>query len=212
MSTKLILYVVFLIILLQVSTYLLSFVQTIRNILSFAFLALCISFGLGLTYNIQYYPVFLLLTYVGAILVATLFVVLTFDIRYEYKQKLTYVEHFWPIMVLTNALDAFFCYSWTILRRVNPYSSEIGPSSISADELKSAFEKCAAKHPDLVETCRNQFITSRDRSLYNNLLDYTNDLHVVSSNFYTNYSFLFICLSIVLSIALMAALAILKHR
>jgi len=99
-----------------------------------------------------------------------------------------------------------------ILRRASPASSEIGPSSISLDELKESFERCSARHPNIVDVCREHFINSRDRSLYNNLVDYTNDLQVVSSNFYTNYSFLFICLAIMLTIALMSALAILKHR
>lgn len=78
----------------QVFTYLLSYAQTIRNIISFALLALCMAFGVGVTYGIHYYPMFILLTYVGAIIVATLFVVLTFDLRYEYKHKNTHVEQF----------------------------------------------------------------------------------------------------------------------
>jgi NADH:ubiquinone oxidoreductase subunit 6 (subunit J) len=105
------LFFVFIFMTMQVSTYLLSYVQTLRNIISFAFLALCISFGLGLTYGVQYYPLFILLTYVGAIIVSTLYVVLTFDIRNEYKQKVSHVDNFWSIIGVTNIIDGVFCLS-----------------------------------------------------------------------------------------------------
>lgn len=212
MNFNIFLHIISVFFILQVSTYLLSYVQTVRNIISFAFLALCMSFGLGLTYGIHYYPIFLMLTYVGAIIVATLFVVLTFDIRAEYKQKSSHVNHFWSVVIVSNIIDGFFIFSWAILRRVVPYSSTIGPSSVSEEDLRAAFERCSTNHPDLVDLCREHFISSKNRSLYNNILDYTNDLNVVSSHFYTTYSFLFICLAILLSIALMSALAILKHR
>lgn len=93
-SFNIILQILFVLFAFQVFTYLLSYVQTIRNIISFALLAICMAFGIGITYGIHYYPMFLLLTYVGAIIVATLFVVLTFDLRYEYKQNVLHFDCF----------------------------------------------------------------------------------------------------------------------
>lgn len=98
-------------VILYVSSYLLSYIQTIRNILSFAFLALCLSFGFGLSFNIHYYPIFLMLTYVGAIVVTTLFVVLTFDIRKEYKQKKKHFDNYLDTLVLSNFIEAFFVFA-----------------------------------------------------------------------------------------------------
>lgn len=74
------------------------------------------------------------------------------------------------------------------------------------------FNKCLANFKDSPEVCHEVFQKKMDVSLYGTVVDHTHDLHVISSNLYTNYSFLFIVLSIMLSISLMASLTILKQK
>lgn len=102
-------YIIFFVSTLYVSTYLFSHIQTIRNIISFAALVVLISFGVGLSFGIHYFPIFFLLTYVGAIIVVTLFVVLTFDIRLEYKQKKKYIDEIFYVLGLAEFFDAVIC-------------------------------------------------------------------------------------------------------
>lgn len=197
---------------LYVSTYLFSYIQTVRNIISFAALVLFLSFGVGVSFGIQYYPMFLMLTYVGAIIVATLFVVLTFDIRKEYKQKKKYIDDIFYVIGLSEAINAFICFCWILLERESVHSSFVGRRFVDPETIERVHERCVLKHGEIFSICDKSFLRHADASLYSHVKTYTNDLHVVSSNLYTNYSFLFICLAILLSISLMAALTILKQK
>lgn len=64
------------------------FVQTIKNLLVFVAIVLAVAANLMLFYGIEFFPIFLGLVYVGAIVVTTLFMVLTFDLRAEYSKKI----------------------------------------------------------------------------------------------------------------------------
>lgn len=80
------------------------FVQTIRNLIAFAVLIFLISINLILFYKIEFFPIFFMLIYIGAIVVITLFMVLTFDLRAEYSSKKIY-----DARALTNSSVYFVC-------------------------------------------------------------------------------------------------------
>jgi hypothetical protein len=60
-----------------------TFVQTIKNLLAFIALMFTISVMLILVLRIEFMPLFFLVTYLGAIIITLMFLVLTFDRREE---------------------------------------------------------------------------------------------------------------------------------
>ncbi|HYD92332.1 MAG TPA: hypothetical protein VEA37_12695, partial [Flavobacterium sp.] len=56
----------------------------------------------GVLLELEFYPIFLILVYLGAIVVNTLFVILTFDIREEYRLRDTVEE--WMYMFSVQML------------------------------------------------------------------------------------------------------------
>lgn len=72
------------------------FVQTLRNIIVFFLIVSLTGCLVSQLLSLEFYPVFLLLVYLGAIVVNTLFVILTFDIREEYRLRDTVEE--WPVL------------------------------------------------------------------------------------------------------------------
>ncbi len=62
--------------------------QTIRNLLAFMALVFVVSINLMIHLAIEFFPIFFMLVYIGAIVVTVLFVVLTFDLRAEYNKKI----------------------------------------------------------------------------------------------------------------------------
>src|ERR1700744_3075590 len=64
-----------------------AFIQTIKNLLFFVALVSAVSLNFLLYYGVEFFPIFFILIYVGAIIVSTLFMVLTFDLRREYTRR-----------------------------------------------------------------------------------------------------------------------------
>jgi len=81
---------IFSILLIIVMPFFCVFVQTIKNLIAFAVLIFLIAINLMLFFSIEFLPLFFMLIYVGAIIVTTLFMVLTFDLRAEYSSKKTF--------------------------------------------------------------------------------------------------------------------------
>ena len=76
--------------------------QTLKNIIVFFLIIVMTSCLAGVLLELEFYPIFLILVYLGAIVVNTLFVILTFDIREEYRLRDTVEE--WMYMFSVQML------------------------------------------------------------------------------------------------------------
>jgi len=63
------------------------FVQTIKNLIFFILIVIAVCVNLMLSYGMEFFPIFFILVYIGAIVVSTLFMVLTFDLKFEYIKR-----------------------------------------------------------------------------------------------------------------------------
>src|ERR1700722_6432602 len=77
----------FTLLLLVMVPFFLAFIQTIKNLIFFVSLVTAVSLNFLLYYGVEFFPIFFILIYIGAIIVSTLFMVLTFDLRREYVRK-----------------------------------------------------------------------------------------------------------------------------
>lgn len=75
------------------------------------------------------------------------------------------------------------------------------------------YNKCMA-HQDMAPEFCNKFFgkTEVSRGLYHSIGEKINDIVIISDNLYTNYGLLFLILGVILTMALLSALAILKSK
>ena len=98
--------ILFIILLLLIIPLFSTFIQTVKNLIVFIVLILLISINLMLFYSLEFFPIFFILVYIGAIVVTTLFMVLTFDLRTEY------VKQIFSPKALANSFLYFFLTSF----------------------------------------------------------------------------------------------------
>ena len=182
------------------------FIQTIKNLILFVFFIVVISLSLMLSFGLEFFPIFFILVYVGAIVVTTLFMILTFDLRAEYVKK-----------VFSNkALFNVFLYFF--ITPVIYYTAVLFPNFFFNDhemdilDKSYLFQRCQ-KTIDLDPVFCNKYFgeLGGDRSLYGFIQEQNSDIAVISSNLYSHYSLLFIILGIILTLALLAALTLVKY-
>jgi NADH:ubiquinone oxidoreductase subunit 6 (subunit J) len=186
-------------------------VQTIKNLIFFAALITLVAASLGQYYHVHYFPIFMMLIYIGAVIVSALFVVLTFDLRKEYRSGRSFVSNYLSI------LSTYFLLTPTTFLLSLHFSGALVltpkttlPGRLNLVEIYAAC--CDNPHFSNM-FCDDQLkLVLRDRGLYDVLLSSSNDLFIVSSTFYTTHSLLFLTLSILLSLALVAAMSIIKNR
>lgn len=161
------------------------FVQTLRNIIVFFLIIAMTSCLTGLLLNMEFYPVFLVLVYLGAIVVSTLFVILTFDIREEYRLRDT-TEGWVGIFIIQAAL---MCLAIVFL------------PAVITDVLSERHERTKAfRTPENV--CSYVQAISRTHA----------DADVLSATTYSSFSEYFMAAGIILTMALFVALAIAKPK
>jgi len=182
------------------------FVQTIKNLIAFVFLIFLISINLMLFFSIEFFPIFFMLIYIGAIIVTTLFMVLTFDLRSEYASKKT----FEPKALFNMSLyffSSFFIFTLvTYLQRTLWKNGSLGEL-----ERIQVYTECMATRGIEARFCANHFgKTAADRGFYHTTGENINDITIIADHLYTTYAPLFILLGVILTIALLAALSILK--
>ena len=182
------------------------FIQTIKNLILFVFFIVVISLSLMLSFGLEFFPIFFILVYVGAIVVTTLFMILTFDLRVEYVKK----------TFSNKALFNIFLYFF-----ITPavyYLAILFPNFFfegrEMDVLDKSylFHRCQ-KTTDLDPVFCNKYFgeLGGDKSLYGFIQDQNSDIAAISSNLYSHYSLLFIILGIILTLALLAALTLVKY-
>lgn len=101
-----------------------SRVETLKNLLSFAVVVAFVALLLGSVFSVQYFPIFLLLVYVGAVVVTTLFISLTLDLRLE-RNKNRYHPRFFASVVTYFILAPsilFFHTLISIVFKLNSFS------------------------------------------------------------------------------------------
>lgn len=182
------------------------FIQTIKNLIMFAIIIMVVSGALMAHFGLEFFPLFFMLIYIGAIIVSTLFMVLTFDLRREYVKKIYFEGAFFNI-------SAYFFISAFSLPVINFFGSKLWPHG-SADEFDRllAYNLCLENPLMANSFCARHFGGGYgvNKSLYNTLLEHTNDIAPISDNLYTSYGLLFIILGVILTMALFAALTMLK--
>jgi len=183
------------------------FVQTIKNLIAFVFLIFLVSINLMLFYSIEFFPIFFMLIYIGAIVVTTLFMVLTFDLRAEYSSRKVYEPK-----ALFNAF-IYFISSFVFLAVNSLFERSLWKyGSLDEYDRIEILNQCLARRGLHANFCNTHFGgAANSRGLYNAVGESINDVAVISDNLYSNYGALFVILGVLLTMALLAALTLLKR-
>lgn len=157
------------------------FVQTLRNIIVFFLIVSLTGCLVSQLLGLEFYPVFLLLVYLGAIVVNTLFVILTFDIREEYRLRDTVED--WPVLFAVQGV-------LTIL------------SILLATPVLSVFlkERCDTANLFAGDVADSNFMRLVSQS--------HTDLNSVAGVMYSSLSEYFLSVGVVLTMALFVAISI----
>ena len=148
-----------------------------------------------------------MMIYIGAIIVTVLFLVLTFDLRSEYNGKVYDPKGLFNSTLFLISSSGFFF----VAAASNKFLWQNGV--LGERERLTVYNKCL-ENIDLAPDFCNKFYGKNeiDRGLYYSIGEKVNDVAVVSDNLYTSYALLFIVLGVILTIALLVALAILKDK
>jgi len=185
-----------------------SRIETIKNLLYFAAIVFLVAASLGFYYGTYYIPIFFALVYVGAVTVSTLMVVLTFDLRAEYTKVKFHAKFVLSIILYYSLSAAAFSVS---LLAFKPIDRATHP--LTHSDILEKYMKCLSNRSNSVQFCTDNYkAMGRELSFIEKLSGPTSDIHTLSSNFYTTYALLFIVLAVLLTMALIAALSIIKKR
>lgn len=180
-------------------------VETLKNLLSFAVAVSFVALLIGLVYRVEYFPIFILLVYVGAVVVTSLFVSLTLDLRTE-RNKNRYHPNFFKCVVTYFVISPIALFLTTLIERL----FKLHTFTFSRLSVEQAALRCLESGRYSPKFCNDAFNSSTKISLTELHTQATNDLAVISSNFYSHYAVLFIVLTILLTIALFSSLSIVK--
>jgi NADH:ubiquinone oxidoreductase subunit 6 (subunit J) len=160
-----------------------------------------------LFYSLEFFPIFFMLIYIGAIIVTTLFVVLTFDLRTEYSSKKVFEPK-----ALFNIFLFYVCSFTFPSLLVYLDRNLLQHGRLSEAHRVEAYSKCLDTAGVHSSFCDTHFgLKGMHRSLYNAVGESQNDIVVISNNLYSSYALLFLILGIILTIALLAALSLLRE-
>ena len=159
-----------------------------------------------LSFGLEFFPIFFILVYVGAIVVTTLFMILTFDLRAEYAKKTFSNKALFNVFLYFSITPAIYFVSTAF-----PYIL-LDNKEMDILDKTYLFNRCHTSTHNIDPLfCDKYFggLTS-DKSLYGLLNEHTSDIAVLSNNLYSHYSLLFILLGVILTFALFAALTLVK--
>lgn len=174
------------------------FIQSLWNVITLAAIVAFVCLDAAIWFSLEFFPLFVLLVYIGAIMVSTLFVVLSFSFRHENKKGvfredasdlLKYVA------VLFSALVAVFSCNWTRFSRATADHTSLIDQLISREGISVGSGVGA-------------------RTAASNLAGGVNrveDMWIISSSLYSKHWLLFLVLGAFLSLSLIAALAIIRE-